>query len=72
MSRHLTPREVEVLEFIAEGKALPEIAEILGRSCRTVNMHRANIGHKMDVHNCAQAVMVGLERGWLRLRERYE
>jgi DNA-binding NarL/FixJ family response regulator len=72
MHGQLTTREIEILKLLSEGKTMPEIAEIINRSGRTIAVHRANIGLKLDVHNCAQAVMVGLERGWLRLRERYE
>jgi DNA-binding CsgD family transcriptional regulator len=72
MRGQLTPRQVEVLELIADGKTGMEISIILGRSIKTIEVHRLNIAMKLNSHNTAQSVMTGLERGWLRLRERYE
>src|SRR2546423_1363401 len=47
--RSLTKREVEVVEWIAEGKRNREIGEILGCSSRTVQKHVQHILEKLHV-----------------------
>src|SRR5690606_34491290 len=44
----LSPRETEVLFWIAEGKTYPEIATILGASVRTVHKHAENVFRKLN------------------------
>ncbi len=51
----LTPRELEVLRQVAEGKTDKEIAEVLVISPRTANRHIANIFLKLDVTTRAAA-----------------
>ncbi|HEY7125956.1 MAG TPA: helix-turn-helix transcriptional regulator, partial [Ktedonobacterales bacterium] len=51
----LTPRELEVLQQVAEGKTDKEIAEVLVISPRTANRHIANIFLKLDVTTRAAA-----------------
>jgi DNA-binding CsgD family transcriptional regulator len=53
----LTPRENEVLGWIAHGKGNPEIAAILGLSVRTVYKHVENIFPKLDVENRRGAML---------------
>lgn len=52
LSRHLglTPRQAEVLHWIAEGKSNGEIATILGCSINTVKMHLKDIFQRLAVH----------------------
>jgi predicted ATPase/DNA-binding CsgD family transcriptional regulator len=59
----LTPREMEVLALIAEGKPNREIAERLFLSPKTVGHHVSTILGKLDVHTRADAVRaaVGLD-----------
>lgn len=45
----LTPRETEVLSWIAKGKTNRDIADILGMSPRTVNKHLEHIFEKLGV-----------------------
>lgn len=59
----LTPREREVLAWVADGKTNPEIALILAASRRTVEKHMERILAKLALENRAQAVRVALERG---------
>jgi len=63
----LTAREIEVLNWIKEGKSSWEISRIFQCSERTVNFHVANIKTKLGVVNRAQAVAVGLRYGAIRL-----
>jgi DNA-binding response OmpR family regulator len=57
----LTPREIEVLAWVAKGKTNRDIAEILGMSPRTVNKHLEHIYVKLGVEtrSAAAAMAVG-------------
>ncbi len=57
----LTPRELEVLNWVAKGKTNRDIAEILGMSPRTVNKHLEHIFVKLGVETraAAAALVVG-------------
>lgn len=63
----LTPREVEVLELVAEGLANKEIAARLGTAGGTVKMHVQNILAKLGASDRTQAVTIGLQRGIIHL-----
>jgi DNA-binding NarL/FixJ family response regulator len=54
-SAALTPRETEVLSWLAKGKTNRDIAEILGMSPRTVNKHLEHIFEKLGVETRAAA-----------------
>lgn len=60
----LTPREQQVMEMVADGKANKVIAMDLDISQRTVELHRAHVMEKMGVRSLAQLVRQ-LERGRL-------
>jgi DNA-binding response OmpR family regulator len=51
----LTPRETQVLSWLAKGKTNRDIAEILGMSHRTVNKHLEHIFEKLGVETRAAA-----------------
>ncbi|OAK59858.1 DNA-binding response regulator [Variovorax paradoxus] len=51
----LTPRETEVLSWLAKGKTNRDIGEILGTSPRTVNKHLEHIFEKLGVETRAAA-----------------
>ncbi len=51
----LTERELEVLEYIAQGLTNPQIAERLYLSPNTLKAHAQNIFSKLGVHNRVQA-----------------
>lgn len=57
----LTPREMEVLAWVAKGKTNRDIAEILGMSPRTVNKHLEHIFVKLGVEtrSSAAALVIG-------------
>ena len=46
----LTLMERQILKMIAEHKSSIEIADALFISPRTVDKHRENIGHKLNIH----------------------
>jgi DNA-binding CsgD family transcriptional regulator len=58
----LSPREREVLDWVAEGKTNPEIAAIVGLGVRTVQTHLAHVFEKLGVVSRAQAVAEALRR----------
>lgn len=53
---HLTPREREVLQLLAEGRSSKEIGARLGIACRTADTHRARIMRKLEVHSMGELV----------------
>jgi two-component system response regulator FixJ len=61
--RELSPREVEVLNGICEGLSSKVIAQRLELSPRTVEMHRANVATKLDVHSVAEMVRLAMDGG---------
>jgi DNA-binding NarL/FixJ family response regulator len=63
----LTPREVEVLELLAEGLSNKAIAARLGISDQTVKFHVASICGKLDAANRTDAVRRALRRGLVSL-----
>lgn len=63
----LTPREVEVLSYVAKGMANKEIAHKLGTASGTVKMHVQNILAKLGASDRTHAVTIALERGILHL-----
>jgi DNA-binding CsgD family transcriptional regulator len=63
----LTPREIEVLELLAEGFPNKSIAVRLGISDQTVKFHVASICGKLGATNRTQAVRLAVRRGLLSL-----
>lgn len=59
----LTPREQEVLTFIAEGYSNREIADALVISVKTVDRHRENLMRKLQLHNRVELVKYAIEKG---------
>src|SRR5215469_1331391 len=51
----LTPRETEVLHFVARGWTNAEIAAHIGRTEWTIKVHVKNILHKLDAHDRTEA-----------------
>ena len=64
----LTPREIQVMERVAEGKRNKEIASLLGISEETVQVHLKNIFVKLKVSERTAAVNVALRRGIVHIR----
>lgn len=51
-----TPREIEIIRLLAEGKSNKEIAAELGITLRTVETHRAHIMMKMGLHSLPELI----------------
>jgi len=59
----LTPRELEVLQMIVDGKSNKEIASVLELSANTVAVHRANIMNTLGIHKTAELVVYAIRAG---------
>jgi DNA-binding NarL/FixJ family response regulator len=62
----LTPRELEVLELLAEGLTNKQIAERLVITTNTVKRHLKSIFRKLDVHTRSAAAAAAVEAGMPR------
>lgn len=60
----MTPREAEVLSWVAQGKSNPEIGLILGTSSRTVQKHLEHVFQKLGVESRTAATL----RAWQACR----
>ena len=67
-AKDLTPREREVLTYIAEGYTNREIAEELVISVKTVDRHRENIMRKLNLHNRVELVKYAFEKGLITVK----
>ncbi|MBV9656268.1 MAG: response regulator [Acetobacteraceae bacterium] len=56
----LKPREREVLDLLMQGKSNKAVAQVLGLSTRTVEVHRARLMARLDVGSLAEAVRLAV------------
>jgi DNA-binding NarL/FixJ family response regulator len=63
----LTPRELEVLQMIVDGKSNKEIATVLDLSANTVAVHRANMMDTLGIHKAAELVVYAIRNGLVDL-----
>jgi DNA-binding NarL/FixJ family response regulator len=66
-SAALTPRELEVLQMIVEGKSNKQIATALDLSANTVAVHRANMMDALGMHKTAELVVYAIRNGLVNL-----
>jgi DNA-binding NarL/FixJ family response regulator len=59
----LTPREREILQLVAEGKANKEIANMLNLSLYTVETHRTHILQKLNLHSVPELILYAVRKG---------
>jgi DNA-binding NarL/FixJ family response regulator len=64
----LTPRELEVLQLIVDGKSNREIAKLLSLSDNTVSVHRANIMTTLGIHKTAGLVVYAIRNTLVSIR----
>lgn len=64
----LTPRELQVLEYVLCGNSNKEIANLLGISHKTVKNHISSILHKLGTKDRNQAAIYALRQGWIKER----
>ncbi|WP_159738463.1 response regulator [Vibrio atypicus] len=59
----LSRREEAVLKLVAQGHSSKKVAALLDISYRTVETHRQNIKHKLDLHSTAELATYAVEHG---------
>lgn len=59
----LTPRQREILQLIAEGKATKQIAATLDVSIKTIESHRAQLMERLDIRDVAGLVRFAIRHG---------
>lgn len=57
----LTPREREIVRYVAQGLSHTEIGDKICISPRTVDTHRTNIMRKLEVHSIAELIKIALQ-----------
>jgi DNA-binding NarL/FixJ family response regulator len=63
----LTTRELEILQFIVNGKSNKEIATVLNLSANTVAVHRSNIMDALGIHKTAELVVYAIRNGLVNI-----
>ncbi len=61
--KHLTPRQREVLQLIAEGKSIKEIAGILALSVKTIEFHKTKLMDTLHMQSNAELTKFALSHG---------
>jgi DNA-binding CsgD family transcriptional regulator len=62
---HLSPKEIQILALLAQGKTSEAIAAELSIAKNTVDTHRRRIILKMRCRNTREAVHQALLAGWI-------
>ena len=62
-SASLTPRELEIVQLLAEGKANKQVAAELGISVRTVETHRQHIMQKLRIRSVVELLFYAIQHG---------
>lgn len=60
-SRELTPRQREVLQLLAEGRSMKEVASLLNLTPRTVAFHKYRIMEQLKVKSTAELVQYAVK-----------
>jgi len=58
-----TPRELEIIRLLAQGKSNKQIAAQLGIAVRTVETHRVNFMLKLGLHSVAELILYAMREG---------
>ncbi|MEM7336577.1 MAG: response regulator transcription factor [Chloroflexota bacterium] len=67
MLERLTPRQREILQLIAEGQTVKEIAGRLNISAKTVETHRARLMKRLDIYDVPGLVHYAIRMGLVTL-----
>jgi DNA-binding NarL/FixJ family response regulator len=52
----LSPREIQIVQLVAESKSNKEVSNLLHLSVKTVESHRAHIMEKLGIHSVTELV----------------
>ncbi|HXW84362.1 MAG TPA: response regulator transcription factor [Candidatus Binataceae bacterium] len=66
-SKRLTSRESQVLRLLSTGATSKDIAQKLGISPKTAQVHRENLKHKLELHSTAELVRYAIKHKLLRI-----
>jgi len=67
LGNHLTPREREVAQLLAEGKKTREVADVLQVSVKTAETHRANVMRKLELRSMADLTVYAIRNRMIRV-----
>ena len=67
VGRPLTRMETKVLGLVVDGKSNKEIADLVNRSVRTIEVHRAHMMHKLGVENLTDLIKRAVGMGLVHL-----
>ena len=62
-SKEMTPRQKEIVQLLAEGRPVKEVADILALSEKTVEFHKHHIRELFNLHSNAEIVLFALKQG---------
>ena len=65
----LTSRQKEIVQLLAEGHSVKEIAKTLELSVKTVETHRAQVMQRLDIHDLAGLVRYASRKGLVQVGE---
>lgn len=63
----LTPREQQILRMIGRGQTRTEIAQVIHRSPKTVDAHRASIMEKLGIHDRVELARYAIREGLVEI-----
>ncbi len=61
----LTPREREIVQYLAEGKSNKDVAALLRVSVKTIETHRANLMNKLGLHSVSDMVRYAIRNKFI-------
>ncbi|HTZ47999.1 MAG TPA: response regulator transcription factor [Verrucomicrobiae bacterium] len=67
-SKEMTPRQKGIVQLLAEGRPMKEIADVLSLSEKTVEFHKHHIGELFNLHSTADIVLFALKQGLISIR----
>lgn len=62
---HLSAREIEIVQLLAQSKTSEDIANLLCISVQTVSTHRKNIIRKTGAQSVIELISLAVEKGWI-------
>ncbi len=65
----LTTRQLEILRLIARGESTRSIADGLGLSVKTIEAHRSQIMHRLQIHDVPGLVLFAVREGIICLND---
>ncbi|MGC4097863.1 MAG: response regulator transcription factor [Nitrospira sp.] len=66
-AQELSPRQREVLQLVAEGKATKEVAAVLNVSVKTIEFHKTRIMKQLGLHTAADLTKYAISNGLISL-----